>query len=68
MQGLKGLAYLLKAKKKAIVNELFVYTFENRNSSADNHVEHISEQLGINEEESEQVSYLFFFLFIFLLN
>jgi len=52
----KSLALLLKAPEKAVVNELFVYSFENRNSNdVETHGEEVARQLKVSEPEGEAV-------------
>ena len=51
----KALLYLLKATNKTIVNELFIYAFDNRTASSSNG--HVGTALKLSEEEGENVKY-----------
>lgn len=52
----KGLLLLLKVKNQQLVNELFVYAYDNRKSNSDEHGEEVANRAGISEEEGQAVS------------
>ena len=59
----RGLTLLLKAPKKALVNELFMYTHENRYAtSIAQHGQVLASKLEISDDEGETVRSLLLFL------
>lgn len=55
----KSLVLLLKAPKKQIVNELFVYAYENRKSKTDDHGKEVAKHIEMSEAEGQAVGFLF---------
>jgi hypothetical protein len=52
----KTLSLLLKAPKKAVVNDIFVYVYDNRSGRGrEEDAQVVAEKLGVSEAEGEAV-------------